>query len=342
MKAVLFHEFGHSNVLRVEEIDDPRPGAGEVLIRNRASALNHLDIDVREGISRFPVAFPHILGVEVAGEIVEVGKGVTGWAPGDRVNPYIICTCGECRFCRSGRESLCLTPGFISFSTGGGFAEMLVCPTRQLVRIPDGVSFEDAAALQVAFATAWHMLFTRAQLMAGETVMINSVGSGIGSAAVQLARRAGAFVIGNASSDEKLARARELGLDEGINHATEDVVGRVMELTDEAGVDVVFEHVGGDLFQKGLESLGKDGRLVICGAHAGEVVPFDIIPFFRAQKRIIGSFVYSRLEVEKCFDLLARGQVEPLVHSTFPLERAAEAMDVMERREHFGKILLTP
>ena len=342
MKAVLFHEFGHSNVLHVEEIDDPRPGAGEVLIRNRASALNHLDIDVREGISRFPVAFPHILGVEVAGEIVEVGKGVTGWAPGDRVNPYIIGTCGECRFCRSGRESLCLTPGFISFSTGGGFAEMLVCPTRQLVRIPDGVSFEDAAALQVAFATAWHMLFTRAQLMAGETVMINSVGSGIGSAAVQLARRAGAFVIGNASSDEKLARARELGLDEGINHATEDVVGRVMELTDEAGVDVVFEHVGGDLFQKGLESLGKDGRLVICGAHAGEVVPFDIIPFFRAQKRIIGSFVYSRLEVEKCFDLRARGQVEPLVHSTFPLERAAEAMDVMERREHFGKILLTP
>lgn len=342
MKAVRFHEFGDSSVLRVEEIDDPRPGAGEVLIRNRASALNRLDIDVREGISRFPVALPHILGVEVAGEIVEVGEGVAGWAPGDRVNPYILGTCGECRFCRSGRESLCLTPGFISFSTGGGYAEMLVCPARQLVRIPDGVSFEDAAALQVAFATSWHMLFTRAQLVAGETVMINSVGSGIGSAAVQLARHAGAFVIGNASSDEKLARARELGLDEGINHATEDVVARVMELTDGAGVDVVYEHVGGDLFQKGLDSLSKDGRLVTCGAHAGEVVPFDIIPFFRTQKRIIGSFVYTRQEVEKCFDLLARGLIEPLVHSTFPLEQAAEAMDVMERREHFGKILLTP
>ena len=342
MKAVQFHEFGHSSVLRLEEVDDPRPGAGEVLIRNRASALNRLDIDVREGISRFPVALPHILGVEVAGEIVEVGEGVAGWAPGDRVNPYILGTCGECRFCRSGRESLCLTPGFISFSTGGGYAEMLACPARQLVRIPDGVSFEDAAALQVAFATSWHMLFTRAQLMAGETVMINSVGSGIGSAAVQLARHAGAFVIGNASTDEKLARARELGLDEGINHATEDVVARVMELTDGAGVDVVYEHVGGDLFQKGLDALSKDGRLVTCGAHAGEVVPFDIIPFFRTQKRIIGSFVYTRQEVEKCFDLLARGLIEPLVHSTFPLEQAAEAMDVMERREHFGKILLTP
>ena len=342
MKAVRFHEFGHSNVLRVEEIEDPRPGAGDVLIRNRASALNHLDIDVREGISRFPVAFPHIPGVEVAGEIVEVGEGVTGWAPGDRVNPYIMGTCGECRFCRSGRESLCLTPGFISFSTGGGYAEMLVCPARQLVRIPDGVSFEDAAALQVAFATSWHMLFTRAELKAGETVMINSVGSGIGSAAVQLAKLAGAYIIGNASSDEKLARARELGLDEGINHATEDVVARVMELTDGAGVDVVYEHVGGNLFQKGLDALSKDGRLVICGAHAGEVVPFDIIPFFRTQKRIIGSFVYTRQEVEKCFELLGGGLIEPLVHSTFPLERAAEAMDVMERREHFGKILLTP
>lgn len=342
MKAVQFYEFGHSNVLRVEEIDDPRPGAGEVLIRNRASALNHLDIDVREGISRFPVAFPHTLGLEVAGEIVDVGAGVTGWAPGDRVNPYIIGTCGECRFCRSGRESLCLTPGFIGFSTGGGYAEMLACPARQLVRIPDGVSFEDAAALQVAFATSWHMLFARARLVTGETVVINSVGSGIGSAAVQLAHRAGAFVIGSSSSDEKLARARELGMDEGINHTTEDFVARVLELTDGAGADIVYEHVGGDLFQRSLDALGKDGRLVTCGAHAGEVVPFDIIPFFRMQKSIIGSFVFTRQEVEKCFDLLARGQIEPLVHSTFPLERAAEAMDMMERREHFGKILLTP
>lgn len=342
MKAVQFHEFGHSDVLRVEEIDDPKPGPGEVLIRNRATALNHLDIDVREGISRFPVAFPHILGVEVAGEIVEVGAGVTGWAAGDRVNPYIIGTCGECRFCRSGRETLCLASGFISFSTGGGYAEMLACPVGQLIRIPDAVSFEDAAALQVAFGTAWHMLFTRARLGPGETVLINSVGSGIGSAAVQLARWAGARVIGNASSDAKLDRARELGMDEGINHRTENVAERVLELTDGAGVEVVFEHVGGDLFQQGLDSLSKDGRLVTCGAHAGEVVPFDIIPFFRSQKQIIGSFVYNRLEVEKCFDLLSRGLIEPLVHSTFPLEQAAEAMDMMERREHFGKILLTP
>jgi NADPH:quinone reductase-like Zn-dependent oxidoreductase len=171
--------------------------------------------------------------------------------------------------------------------------------------------------------------------------MINSVGSGIGSAAVQLAHRAGAFVIGNASTDAKLERAKELGMDVGINHATEDVVERVMEITDDKGVDVVYEHVGGELFQKGLDSLSKDGRLVICGGHSGEVVPFDIIPFFRMQRSIIGSFVYTKLEIEQCFDLAARGLIQPLVHATFPLEQAKEAMEMMERREHFGKIVLT-
>jgi NADPH:quinone reductase-like Zn-dependent oxidoreductase len=342
VKAVRFHEFGGSDVLRLEDIEELSPGPGEVSVRVRAAALNHLDVDVREGVSRFPVALPHTLGVEVAGEIEDVGAGVEGWQPGDRVNPYIISTCGECRFCRTGRESLCLTPGFISFAYGGGYAEKLVCSARQLVRIPDNVSFEAAAALQVAFATSWHMLFTRGRLRAGETVLINSVGSGIGSAAVQLAKLAGAYVIGNASSDEKLARARELGMDEGINHRTEDVAERVLELTDGKGADLTYEHVGGELFQKGLDALGKDGRLVICGGHSGEVVPFDIIPFFRTQKQIIGSFVYNRDEIERCFELAERGRIQPVVHSVFPLTQAREAMDMMERREHFGKILLAP
>ncbi len=342
MKAVRFHEFGHADVLELEEIEDPEPGPGEVSIRIRASALNHLDVDVREGVSRFPVELPHTLGVEVAGEIEKLGPGVEGWQSGDRVNVYIINTCGECRYCRTGRESLCLTPKFISFVYGGGYAEKVSCSARQLVRIPDGVSFEAAAALQVAFATSWHMLFTRGRLQAGETVLVNSVGSGIGSAAVQLAKLAGAFVIGNASGQEKLDRARELGMDVGINHQTEDVVERVMQITDGQGVDLVYEHVGGELFQKGLDSLGKDGRLVICGGHSGEVVPFDIIPFFRTQKSVIGSFIYTKAELETCFDLVAHRRIRPLIHTTFPLEQAAEAMELMERREHFGKILLIP
>jgi NADPH:quinone reductase-like Zn-dependent oxidoreductase len=342
VKAVLFHEFGGLDVLQVEEVDDPQPGAGEVLIDIAASALNHLDVDIREGVSRFDVEPPFILGVEVVGRIAAVGEDVTGWKVGDRVMPYLMDTCGECRYCRTGRESLCLTPGFISFTTSGGYAEQLACPARHLIRVPDGLSDEAAAATQIAFATAWHMLFTRARLQPGESLLINCVGSGIGSAALQLAKLGGAFVIGNAGSDEKLARAQEFGLDVGVNYRERDVVAEVMRATDGRGVDVVFEHVGGALFQTGLDSLAKDGRLVICGGHAGEVVPFDIIPFFRAQKQIIGSFVYNRWEVEKVLELAARGIITPLVYKVFPLDQAREAMETMERREHFGKIVLKP
>ena len=342
MKAVVFHEFGGLDTLQLEEVPDPTPGPGEVLIDIGASALNHLDVDIREGISRFPVEPPFVLGVEVVGRISEVGEGVEGWQVGDRVMPYLMNPCGDCRYCRTGRESLCLGAGFISFSTSGGYAEQLVCPVGHLMRVPEELSDEAAAALQIAFGTAWHMLFTRGRLAPGEKVMINSVGSGIGSAAVQLAHHFGATVIGNASSDDKLARAAELGMDHGINHQTQDVAAEVMRLTDGVGVDLVFEHVGGELFQKGLDSLAKDGRLVTCGAHAGEVVPFDVIPFFRSQKSVIGSFVYTRAEVESCLELARQGKITPLVYKVFPLSEAREAMATMERREHFGKIVLKP
>jgi len=342
LKAVVFHEFGGPDVLQLEELETPQPGPGEVLLDVLACALNHLDVDVREGSSRFPVEPPFVLGVEVVGRIAAVGEGVVDWQVGDRVMPFLMATCGECRFCRSGREPLCTNAGFISFSTSGGYAEQLACSTRHLMRVPDELSDEAAAAMQIAFGTAWHMLFERGRLRIAETVMINAVGSGIGSAAVQLAHLAGATVIGNASSDEKLARAAELGMDHGINHQTQDVVSEVMRLTGGRGVDLVFEHVGGTLFQQGLDSLDKDGRLVICGGHAGEVVPFDIIPFFRMQRSVIGSFTYTRDEVERCLELARRGQIVPLVHKVFPLDEAREAMQMMERREHFGKIVLKP
>jgi len=342
LKAVVFHEFGGPDVLQLEELETPQPGPGEVLLDVLACALNHLDVDVREGSSRFPVEPPFVLGVEVVGRIAAVGEGVVDWQVGDRVMPFLMATCGECRFCRSGREPLCTNAGFISFSTSGGYAEQLACSTRHLMRVPDELSDEAAAAMQIAFGTAWHMLFERGRLRIAETVMINAVGSGIGSAAVQLAHLAGATVIGNASSDEKLARAAELGMDHGINHQTQDVVSEVMRVTGGRGVDLVFEHVGGTLFQQGLDSLDKDGRLVICGGHAGEVVPFDIIPFFRMQRSVIGSFTYTRDEVERCLELARRGQIVPLVHKVFPLDEAREAMQMMERREHFGKIVLKP
>src|SRR5712691_4189328 len=247
MKAVVFHEFGGSDVLGLEEMADPEPGPGEVTLEILACGLNHLDVDIRAAVPRFPVEPPFILGCEVVGRITVLGEGVTGWEVGERVLPYLMNTCGECRYCKTGRESLCLAPGFISFTTTGGYAEKIACPAKQLLRVPDELSDEAAAALQIAFGTAWHMLFTRGGLQAGETVLINAVGSGIGSAAVQLAHFAGAYVIGNASSDEKLARAAEFGLDHGINHATQDVADQVLLLTEGRGADLAYEHVGGEL-----------------------------------------------------------------------------------------------
>lgn len=342
MKAVVFHEFGSSDVLRVEELPDPTAGPGDVVVDIAAAGLNHLDVDVREGVSRFPVELPHVLGVEVVGRISALGDGVTGWQVGDRVMPYIMGTCGQCRYCTTGRESLCLSAGFISFSTGGGYAERLACPADQLIAVPEEVGDAEAAALQVAFGTAWHMLYTRGRLRAGETVLVNSVGSGVGSAAVQLAHAAGAYVIGTSSRDDKLAQASALGMDAGINHTTQDVVAEVMRLTGDEGADLTYEHAGGELFQHGLDALKKDGRLVTCGAHSGEVVPFDLIPFFRRQLSVIGSFVYTRDELAGSLDLVRRGLAKPVVAATFPLEQAKEAMELMESRAFFGKIVLLP
>ena len=342
LKAVVIHEFGTTDVLQIEELPDPVPGPGEVLVDITATALNHLDVDVRQGISRFPITFPHTVGVEPVGRISALGDGVEGWAIGDRVAVYLIATCGSCIYCRTGRESICTAPAwFIGMGSGGAYAEMITCKASQLIRIPAGVTDVEAAAALIAFGTAWHMLVTRARIRPGETVLINSVGSGIGSAAVQVAKNAGAFVIGNSSRDDKLERAIGLGLDVGINYTTQDVVEEVMKATGGHGVDIVYEHVGGELFQKGLDSLAKDGRLVICGGHAGEVVPFDIIPFFRRQLTVIGSFVFDRSEVETCFALIARGAFEPQVAATFALEQVKEATELMESREFFGKIVLT-
>jgi NADPH:quinone reductase-like Zn-dependent oxidoreductase len=342
VKAVRFHEYGGVDKLLVEELPEPSPGAGEVKVKVGACALNHLDVDLREGISRFPLQLPLTPGLELAGEIVEVGPGVSDrWSAGDRVAPYLMGTDPHDVFTRTGRENLAPS-SFIGATLPGGYAEYAVIPERHLVRTPDGMSDVDAAAFQIAFATAYHMLFTRARLQAGETVLVNSVGSGVGSAAVQLAKHAGAFIIGNASTDEKLERARGFGMHEGINHATQDVAEEVRRITNGRGVDLVFEHVGGKLFQAGLDSLVRDGRLVTCGAHSGEVVPLDIIPFFRNQTTVIGSFVYTSAEYEACLRLWQQGVLQPVVHSTFPLDGIREAFELMEARGHYGKIVVTP
>jgi NADPH:quinone reductase-like Zn-dependent oxidoreductase len=256
--------------------------------------------------------------------------------------PKLMNTCGKCEYCLTGRESLCDNAQFIGLYYGGGFAEQVCCSASQLIRVPEGISDTDAAALQISFATAWHMLFTRGHLQVGETVLINSVGSGVGSAALELARLAGAVTIGSASSSSTLEFAKSLGLDVGINYAEEDLPERVRSVTEGRGVDLVFEHVGGELFQQSLQCMAKDGRLVTCGAHSGEVVPIDVIPLFRGQHSIIGSFVYTENELRKVLHLASEGKIKPVIHATFALEDARLAMESLEVRTHFGKVILVP
>jgi NADPH:quinone reductase-like Zn-dependent oxidoreductase len=325
MKAIQIHEHGGPEVLRIEDVPDPQPGPGQVRVRISAAGLNRVDVDIREGRSRFPIPFPHVPGLEAVGAIEALGEGLGDyWKRGDRV---IVHTYGGSSI-----------PGV---NGQGGYAEKLVTDVSALVRIPDSLSDQAAGALQLAFGTAWHMLFTRGELKIGESVLISSVSSGIASAAVQLARAAGAFVIGTSSSPEKLAQAAQLGTDVGIDYSREDVPARVREVTD-GGVDLVFEHVGGESFQRGLDSLREGGRLVTSGGHAGEVVPLDIIPFFRNQHEVRGSRGIARDELERVVALAARGVVEPVVAKTFPLEQAAEAMGSLEAQDFFGKILLLP
>ena len=341
MRAARFHEYGGIDKIVIDEVPDPTPAANEVKIAVKACALNHLDVDFREGISRFPAELPVIFGLELAGEIVEVGDAVTGWSVGDRVAPYLMGIDLDNHYARTGRENLAAID-FIGVTRPGGYADYCCVPQSHLVRIPDGVSYDDAAATQIAFGTAFHMLFTRGRLAIGETVLINSVGSGIGSAAVQLAAMAGATVIGTSSGDDKLEAARAMGMHHGINYTKQDIVEEVMRITDGAGAHLTYEHVGGDLFHAGLNSLGKDGRLVTCGGHSGEVVPLDIIPLFRMQWQIIGSFTYTKGEYETVMKMVADGRLKPLVDTKVPLDDIRSAFERMESRGHFGKIVVNP
>jgi NADPH:quinone reductase-like Zn-dependent oxidoreductase len=342
VKAVRLHQFGGPEVLRLEDVPDPAPMTGDVLLRVRACGLNHLDVDCRAGVSRLPLVLPHTLGREIAGEVVALGPGVDSVRVGDRVLAHIAPACGRCGACLAGRDNLCQTPNLPGIHRPGGYAELAVVSAWGIEAIPPQLSFQEAAAVPIAFGTAWHMLITRGRLRAGETVLIQAAGSTIGSAAIQVARLAGARVLTTAGSDAKLSKAKALGAHEAINYREEDLVAAVRKHADGRGVDLVFEHIGGEVFTQSLACLVPGGRMAVCGAHAGEVVPLDIIEFFRREIDLLGSFRATSTELRQVFSLVVEGRLRPVIHAAFPLAEAAEAHRVMERREHFGKLLLVP
>ncbi|MFQ5426541.1 MAG: zinc-binding dehydrogenase [Gaiellales bacterium] len=342
MKAVRFHEHGGRDVLAYEQVDDPVPGDDEVLVRVRACGLNHFDIDLRENVARWPLPLPWTLGVEFAGEIVAAGSSVATHSEGDRVWVLHEIPCLECRYCLDGKDNICEAARMFSVQMPGGYAELVSAPASAVYPLHDAVSFEAAAAGQIVFTTAWHMLVTRGKVQAGETVLVSAGGSGVGHAAIQIAKYAGARVITTAGSQEKLEAASADGADHVINHREEDVTERALELNGGRPVDLVIEHVGGEQLGACLGTLRKDGRLVTCGAHGGEVVPFDVIPLFRNEWQLIGSRTGTTAETRMVMDLIADGTFTPRVHAALPLAEASEAMRIIEEREQFGKVVLIP
>jgi len=341
MKAVVMHKRGGPEVLKYQDFPRPEIGPDEVLVRVRACALNHLDIFTRAGKQGVKAPLPHILGLEVAGDIAEIGEAVEEVSPGDRVLIAPFFNCGQCEFCRTGRENLCPKLRILGVTVHGGYAEYAKAPGRYVIPIGD-LPYEDAAGTPSAFGTAWHMLVTRARIQEGETVLVLAAGSGVGTGAIQVAKYFNCRVIATASTDEKLAKAKELGADDLINYAEEGFHHAVRGLTDGRGVDIVFEHVGTDTWEKSMASLVPGGRIVTCGSTTGRWGRTDLWSLFGKQVTILGSYGATVEDLRQVSSLVASHRFKAIIDRTFPLEEAAAAHEYMAERRQFGKIVLIP
>lgn len=341
MKATVFHEHGDTRVLRVEDLPQPTPGPTEVVLKVHACGINRLDIYSRTGRTKI-APMPHISGSEVAGEIVAVGDTVRGLTVGQAVAvaPYLFC--GQCEFCRSGEEAICLKGDIVGLGSQGGYAEYMLAPASSIVPLPEDVDAVSAAAVGLAAITAWHMLMKKAPLQPGQDILIQAGGSGVGSAAIQIAKLAGARVITTVGNEEKRAKALELGADEVINYREHDFFQEVRRLTNKRGVDVVFEHIGPETWEKSVACLARGGRLVTCGATTGNESKVNIWNLFAKEQTLLGSYGGTRQDLADVLKLVARRQFLPVVDSTYPLERLGEAQQRLERRESFGKLIVTP
>lgn len=340
MKAVFFTQHGGPEVLQYTDAPNPKISATEVLVEVRACALNHLDIWARGGLRGIEIPLPHILGNDIAGVVREVGSLVSWVKPGDEVMLHPGVSCGHCEECLSGRDNLCRDYDILGYRRDGGYAQLVSAPGVNVIQKPKSLTWEEAAALPLVTVTAWHMLVTRAAVQPGEVVLVHAAGSGVGSIGIQIAKLRGARVIATAGSDEKLAKAKELGADEVVNYSNEAWPKEVKRLTGGRGVDVVFEHTGAATWPGSIASLKSNGRVVTCGATSGFAAQTDLRLVFYKHLTILGSFMGSKAELLEAMKFVESGQIRAVVDKVLSLAEARKAHELMEDRAQFGKLVL--
>ncbi len=341
MSAIVLREHGGPEVLRFEEIEKPEPGPGEVRVRVRAVAINHLDIWVRKGGPAFKLQYPHRLGSDIAGEIDAIGPGVTlKVGTPCVVQPGV--SCMRCAQCLAGDDNLCRWYKILGENTQGAYAQYAVVPEVNIAPYPGALTMPEAAASILPFLTAWQMVVHKARVQPGDTVLVQGGGSGVGTAAIQIAKLFGARVLTTASTADKLARAKALGADEGIYYTKDDFVAAARAATGKRGVDVVIEHVGGETFEKSIKAVRNGGRIVTCGATAGFHPAIDLRHIFFRQVEVLGSTMGRKADLLKVLDLISAGELKPVIHAVMPLERAGDAHRMLEERHAFGRVVLEP
>lgn len=340
---MVIRRHGGAGVLEPAEVPVPAIGPDEALVQVKACAVNHLDIWTREGMPGVTIPLPHILGCDVAGVIATLGRPTPPFHEGQSVVVAPGISCGRCPMCQASRDSLCDRFQIVGFQSDGGYAEYVTAPIRNLIPITtERWDYAQWAATPLVFLMAWHMLMTRGQLQPREMVLIHAAGSGVGSAAIQIAKWRGAAVITTVGDDAKVPKAKALGADHVINYTTHDFAKEVLALTQDRGVPLVLEHIGPATWAGSLRSLAKGGRLVTCGATTGREVAMDLRYLFAKELSIFGCYMGGRREQDEVVALLAAGTLKPVVDTVFPLAEAAKAHQAMESRRHFGKLVLTP
>jgi NADPH:quinone reductase-like Zn-dependent oxidoreductase len=340
VKAAYFKEHGGSEKILYGEYPDPQPGPGEALVRVRACALNGVDTLLLDGRFPPPEGLPHVNGCEVAG-IVE-SADVKGFGKGSRVVVFPGFSCGTCEYCLRGERTVCLKYGYLGAHKDGGYAELVKVPVQNLVKLDERISFESAASLPLAALTSWHALVVQAEVKPGHTVLVHAAGSGVGSAAIQIARLAGARVITTVGSDDKIEFAKSLGAEAVVNYRTQDFVEEVRKWTGKRGVDIVVEHIGGDTFEKSVYALTRLGVMVSIGSSETHWGRMDLRHVYQKNLRVKGTNLGSIMELRTVLDHVAGGKLRPVIDRSFPLADARAAVQYVLDRKQKGKVLLVP